>query len=566
VRARLAAAFALLASSLAAPARADGTSARPAAVTLAEAPREVQRAMSPSALLSENRVVTRLEGASEGFVIVEAQLETRGRFRLYEDRVDFWTEGDAALGGRAWTVEVLARPESVLFPDPVSKTFKKGYQGQAVFKLKLTLPDAVANPLPVGHLIPLVVGFQACDDRQCLFPAALRVDVPLGPAAATARKSFLDEAVASLQSRLGSGQVGVGSVLILLLAGLLTAFTPCVYPLYPVTLGVFGRWSHATHVSPLFLSLSYCAGLTTSYALAGLASAASGQVFGSLTQTPAFLIAVGALILVSALAFSGLFEFPVPGFLQRFFAAPIDAGRKPSSAGLVGKAFGMGAGLGVVAAPCVGPVLVAVLAWLSASLAAGQSSYLTGAALLAVFGAGMSLPFLVLGHLILRMGRRPQLGRFTPWFKNAGTAFMVAASLFFLVPGVRLLAGPSLGAHEPLPFPTATLSTWSKERWTVLDFRADWCAACLQLEAETFRDPQVAPSFGPDGSWDFVSVDLTADTPENRAIAKDFGVVSLPSVLIAAPGGRPCAALALYSFESAPAFLDRLARAQVECR
>jgi len=537
-------------------------------VNMADAPREVQRAVRLSTFVGENRVVTRLDGRSEGYLLVDAQVETRDRFRLYEDRVSFRVED----GSAKWSVEVLEKPTAVLFPDPVTKKLKKGYQGQSVFRLKLALAEISPNPLPSDYRIPLVVSFQACNDHQCLFPASLRLEVALGGKASPSRPSgFLDGLVERLRHKLGSGEIGWGAVAIIFLAGLLTSFTPCVYPLYPITLGVFGRWSAAGHVSPLSLALAYCGGLTASYSAVGVLAVASGQVFGSLTQTPGFLIAVGALILLSALAFSGLFEFPVPGFLKRLFAAPSGVDRvrhSPQSLGL--KAFGMGAGLGVVAAPCVGPVLVAVLAWLSTTLANGESSYLKGSLLLALFGAGMSLPFLILGHVILRMGRHPHLGRFTPWFKHVGTVLMIAASLFFLVPGLRLAFGSS-HVQGPLPFPVESLTTWQKQprAWTVLDFRADWCAACLQLESETFRDPQVAPYFGRDtsgpGGWEYVSIDLTANTPEVQKIAKDFGVVSLPTVLIAAPGGKICSALSLYSFESASDFAARLQRASTAC-
>lgn len=546
------------------------------AVPIAQASRELQRAARVQALLVENHIVTRLDGTSEGYVLIDAQIETREKFHIYEERVSFWTEGDAKLDGHEWKLEVVERPATVLFPDPVSKKLKSGYQGQAVFRLKLSLPTPTTNPLPAGHLLPLVVSFQACNATQCLFPAALRLDVPLGGAQAAAQAKaraaptgLVDRAVGALKRRLGSGQIGWGAVLILLLAGLLTAFTPCVYPLYPVTLGVFGRWSAAAHVSSFLLALAYCAGLTTSYALAGLLSVASGHVFGSLTQTPGFLIGVGALILVSALAFSGLFEFPVPGFLQRFFAAPVKdprGGPRATQLALCAKAFSMGAGLGVVAAPCVGPVLVAVLAWLSTAIAAGRGSYFTGAWLLAVFGAGMSLPFLVLGHFILRLGKHPRLGRFTPWFKNAGTALMVAAALSFLVPGLRL-AFSQASVQTPLPYPVGTLATWDKTRWTVIDFRADWCAACVEFEMETLHEPAVAHFFDPrvPRHWNYISVDLTASTLANRRLAQDFGVVSLPTVLIFAPSGRPCPKLSLYFFETAAEFQARLDRAATAC-
>ncbi|MBS1984496.1 MAG: thioredoxin family protein [Bdellovibrionales bacterium] len=537
--------------------------AHPPAVSLQSLPPDVRRVVGLSSQLVENQLQTQIQGSTNGAIVADVQLELRNGFHVYADRVDMWTESDSWLDGREWNVEILSKPTVVRFVDPISHTLKEGFTGQSIFKVKLTPPTAIQKPLPLGHKIPLVVYFQACSEKSCLLPVAAQVAISAAPNSETPppQESFIERAVQVVKTHLGSGQISALALLVIFLAGVITAFTPCVYPLYPVTLGIFARWSAKGHANPLELSLGYCAGLTLSYALVGLVTVATGAVFGSLTQTAPFLLGVGILILGSAIFFSGLLTFPIPGFLMRFFTkgeSP-DVVAKEGRLQIFGKSMLMGAGLGIVASPCVGPVLVAILAWISAT----GANLSKGFFLLALFGAGMSAPFLALGYVILHLGKRPSLGRYTPHVKHAGTALMVLASLFFLVPGFQMIRGSSAN-HEAPKFKIATLETWTKSKWTVMDFRADWCAACVELERETFADKRIAPLFT-SGEWEMVRVDMTQPDDKLQALAQSWGVVSLPSVLFFAPGGKPCPELSLHAFENAKDFLRRIESAPQNC-
>ena len=541
--------------------------ARPPSVLPQNLPAEVARAVSVSHQIVENQLRSQLDGSTSGYLVADIQVETRHSFHVYADRLQFYTEADPWLDNQEWQVEVIARPTSTRFLDPVSKTLKEGYHGQSVFRVKLSLPQAAKQAPSLDHAIPFVTYFQACTDKVCLLPVFLQTALPLASSSGppTRSKNILSSSADMIRDALNAGAGGEAlswiSIGIVLLAGLVTAFTPCVYPLYPVTLGIFARWSQAGGAAPLGLALSYCAGLTLSYASLGMLTAATGTVFGSWTQTAPFLLGVGSLILLSAVFFSGLFTFPMPQKLLHFFSrgeSPEQAAARSSLSRYFQAAL-MGVGLGIVASPCVGPVLVALLAWIGSA----QASWVKGFLLLSLFGAGMSLPFLALGHLILKMGKRPSLGRYTPVVKHFGTLLMGAASLFFLIPGFQLLKAQNSSAAET-KFAIATLDTWSKKTWTVIDFRADWCAACWELERETFSSPDVSELFEK-GTWEMVRVDLTQMTPENTQIAQSFKVISLPSVLIVKPGGTVCEKLSLFGFENAQDFLTRLKSAQQAC-
>lgn len=530
-------------------------------------PREVTQALSLKVSVSEKQLRSDLAGATEGYLKVQLQLQSKDSFHIYKERVDFWTENDAVTG-EPWSVEVVSEPPAIKFLDPISKTLKEGYSGQSLFQLKLSLPNKSTRAFPPGHSVPLVVYLQSCNDRICLLPVAVKVELslsaPLAPPepemwslrGITERMTKLLDT--SLAQRKG---ISVLTLLILMLAGVLTAFTPCVYPLYPITLGIFSRWSTTSakghHLSPFLLSLSYCAGLTASYATLGVVSAASGAVFGTLTQTPAFLIGVGLLMLLSAVFFSGLLTFNLPSSLQNFFTH--SHGHNYFSAAL------MGAGLGVVGSPCVGPVLVVLLAWLGSSLGGGGGSYTEGFLLLSAFGAGMSLPFMVLGHFVFRLKKTPHLGKYTPHVKHVGTVIMVAASMFFLIPGLQKLRAPAPGEQKvALPFKVQTPGNWQPGKWSLFDFRADWCPACIELEVKSFPAPRVAEYFLK-GGWDYVQVDMTETTPATQEIAQKYGVVSLPTVLIINPEGKECRSLSLHGFEPPEELAQRLQKAEINC-
>jgi thiol:disulfide interchange protein DsbD len=104
--------------------------------------------------------------------------------------------------------------------------------------------------------------------------------------------------------------------------------------------------------------------------------------------------------------------------------------------------------------------------------------------------------------------------------------------------------------------------SYDPTKLAIVDFRADWCAACLELEHKTFATSQVADVIKAH-DFQFISVDLTH---EEHPWAKKYGVVSLPTVLILKPQGLKCETLSLFEFEDAEAFVERLKRALVDCQ
>ena len=201
-------------------------------------------------------------------------------------------------------------------------------------------------------------------------------------------------------------------------AGVVSFATPCVLPLVPGYLSaVSGAEIGATGRKVVAASVPFIAGFTLVFVLLGAAAAAVG---GLVDESRHLLLQVaGIVVVVLGFAFMGLLPFP---FLERL-AAPglVEGARRSGSSALLGAAFG------VCAAPCVGPVLAAILA-----LASERSTVADGALLLVVYSAGLALPFLLVG---VAFGRSMSAFR---WLRDRYAVLRVIAGAFLVAIGLLL--------------------------------------------------------------------------------------------------------------------------------
>lgn len=541
------------------PAHAQAENGLGQAKPYSEQPVVVQKAVRPEVRLHKNELSWSIDqNQVQGQLVVDLVFTTFNRFHLYENKMNFELVDEL---NSTWSLDVVQKPSPVKFYDPVSKTLTPGYQGQALFRLELKPKNAIAaQNAQKNSKLHFIVGFQACSDKVCLFPTKLLLEVDLNTTDPnTVSKSSASESsetnLLSLFSEQSLKNLITSSLdqssnlafLILFLAGVLTAFTPCVYPMYPITIGIFSRWGSEKSTSPVLLGFLYSLGITTSYALLGLITAATGSVFGSITQSPWFLISIGFVLMFSAVLFSGLIEFSLPTKL-------IDKITKTNSKfSPKSQSFIFGATLGVVASPCVGPVLIAVLSWTSAIIATqGINAYFIGFSYLSFFGLGMSFPFLVMTLLILKLQVTPSLGKWTPWIKKLGTLLLIASSLYFLIPGFKYLQIQNQGSaikQKVNLFKTYSIYEAPKKKPWLIDFRADWCVACLEIESKSLTNPQVVTHFKEEKAA-LIKVDLTVLNDELQTIAKKYGVLSLPSLIFVNSDGTVCEKLNTFEFIS----------------
>lgn len=505
----------------------------------------------------------------------------------------------------------------VTFFDKFSKKNRRGFKETAEITAGIQAPLGF-NKVSDRMRIELV--YQACSETFCLFPTTKTIDVPItlvkprdlllqdepskvAPSAHWGSVEHLDDLLSDSWPL---------AFLFVFLAGIITSFTPCIFPMIPITLAVIGHEAEKrSRTQNFLLSLLYVHGIATTYAVLGLIAASSGALFGASLGSPWVLGVLCALFLIMSLGMYGLFELQVPAVLRQTL------GTKKTAPGYVG-AYLSGLIAGVVASPCVGPVLVGLLAWVSMS-----GSHLMGFFLLFTYAMGLGLIFLVLGafteltRLLPRSGAWLQTTKFILGTLMLGVFYYY---LSFLLPqrwhdgalGIGLLILGSLaGAFSPLKgtaafkriqkgFAQALLiigfgylafavfdlrqmvqpqmlqpelshvaggANWidySEENFQkalkekkpiVIDFWAEWCAACHELEQKTFRHNGVKARFE---NLTLLRFDATKDSPLLRDLKARWNIQGLPTVIFMDASGNWRKSLSLTEYESPERFLKRL--------
>ena len=209
------------------------------------------------------------------------------------------------------------------------------------------------------------------------------------------------------------------------LGGLLVSFTPCTYPVLPVTVGYIGSRALGSRRSAFLLSGAYAVGMASTYAAIGMAAALTGRVFGEVTAHPVSYLVLGNVCILLALSLFDVFHFPTPAFLS----SPAGAN------GGAGGAFVVGMVSGVVVGPCTAPVLGGLLLYVGSS---GHPVF--GATLLFTFALGMTLPVVVLGTFTGLLARLPRSGAWLASVKNGfGILLLLAGEYLLVEAGKRLV-------------------------------------------------------------------------------------------------------------------------------
>jgi cytochrome c-type biogenesis protein len=205
-------------------------------------------------------------------------------------------------------------------------------------------------------------------------------------------------------------------------AGLATSFTPCVYPMIPITAGILGGVgsTRRSRGRTLVLTLVYVLGLALTYSILGLLAGLSGTLFGTVSSSPWALFIMGNLLLVFGLALLDVFTVNAPARLLAW------SGRlaADSTAGV----FALGATSGLVAAPCGAPAFAAVLTFVSTT-----GSALLGFLYLFVFSLGLTALLVGVGLFSGTLAALPQAGKWTLWIKRAGGVLLLLMAEYYFV-------------------------------------------------------------------------------------------------------------------------------------
>ncbi len=205
-------------------------------------------------------------------------------------------------------------------------------------------------------------------------------------------------------------------LLFIFLGGIATSLSPCVYPLIPITVSVFGARESKSILGGFILSLIYVLGIAMTYSILGVLSAYFGFIFGSFMSNPIVVWSIFLLFFIFALSLFGLYEIRLPISLQQKL-------NKVGGKGY-GGAFMMGLVAGFIAAPCTGPVLGSVLTFIATS-----RDIFLGFIYMFTFSMGMGLLFIVVGTFSVSL---PKAGKWTELIHSILGVIILAAGLYFL--------------------------------------------------------------------------------------------------------------------------------------
>ena len=477
---------------------------------------------------------------------------------------------------------------SAEYPPHTVRTFTfSGGQKLAVFEGTIRIPFTAK--LQSGDTIKGKLHYQACNDNVCLPPRDAEVTIDANavtPAAPATSSSFTPLSAAPkngapvANDRLSAAYAEHGlplTLLILFVGGLALNLTPCVFPMIPITVGFFAMQSDGRRSRRFALSLAYVIGIVVTYSALGVFAALSGRMFGSWLQSPAVLIGFAVLMLVLASSMFGVWEFRVPQFI---------ANRSAGRAGVAG-ALTMGLFVGIVAAPCVGPVVVALF-----TLVAAIAKPTIGMAMFATLAFGLGFPYLIalnvfpkpgewmvqvkkaMGFVLIAMAfyfLRGVIGE-TPFRIGVAASLLIGAIFLFasrgprgrvmrlacafilLIGGVAFAIPPRKGVEvQWQKYDAAIASTTGKP--VVIDFFATWCIPCKELDEKTFSDANVAKDLD---RFTRIKADLTnADDPAVKELTKRYAIVGVPTVVFIDSSGHEQQQLRLTGFENAEKFLAR---------
>jgi thiol:disulfide interchange protein DsbD len=491
------------------------------------------------------------------------------------------------------------------------------YHDEVALGFQATLLDSA----PLDQItLPFQLTYQACNDEQCLLPKTIDLDVaikvvgmdqpiqPINDAIfANLQLSPPDNPAETATSESGKFSQALSkgyfwAFLFVFVGGILTSFTPCVYPLIPITVSVFGAGESVGRLRSFLLSVTYVMGIALTYSILGVAVASTGAVFGQIMADPRVMLPVCGILIALGLSMLGVFELRVPYAVQNRL-------NSIGGAGFAG-AFAMGTVAGIIAAPCTGPALGAVLSYVATT----ESAFL-GFWLLLTYALGMGLLFIVIGTFSSAIAALPRSGGWMYILENIFGVAIITVALYFLkevipplrtllqssagffaIAGVFVLVGVALGKFaqrfKDLPrlvqlrkavgvsfavvglymFVGGLTTAESDLVWiadeaqgleagrregkpVMFDFYATWCAACNELE-HTYSDPAVKSKLS---KFVNVKLDFTRNSAEVERLKQKYGIVGLPVVIFFDSEGNQLTDKRLEKFVEPEEFLTLLA-------
>ncbi len=308
-------------------------------------------------------------------------------------------------------------------------------------------------------------------------------------------------------------------VTICFISGILTSFTPCVYPMIPITISIFSRAAKNKgnmDLSTFFLALIYVAGMSTTYSFMGLIAGITGSLFGSILQNPFVLFGIIILFVALGLAQLGVFSIALPSSVQTKLSS---IGSSQNRLGI----FIMGVISGLIISPCVGPVVAGILAFIFET-----SNALKGFLYFFSFSLGLGMLFLFLGAFSGLIKKLPKSG---PWLKAVNliiALFLFSGALYYS----SILYNnffKKITTQELQWFFDENLAYQEAKKTKkpiLIDFTADWCLVCHEIDKKLLNSSNTLLK-----NFVLLKIDVTQSNEKNKKTLKKYGVSGLPAIV-----------------------------------
>ncbi len=523
------------------------------------------------------------------------------------------TDNHGATGLVPLSLSFSALPSGITirdirFPMPILKRFDSFshplelYSGDIIIYATISIdPDLRPDIYEIrGKLF-----YQACSEKTCIPPDEIFVHstvrvVKKGAASVWINREFFynTSRLESKRELFTDGSLTLPFLFTLtgiFLSGLALNLTPCIYPLLPITVSYFGGGSLAG--SRYIHAFLYVTGLAITNSMLGLVASLSGGMLGAVLQNPFVLIVISSILFALALSFFGLWELHLPSRITTLASK--------NFGGYFGSLF-MGLTLGIIAAPCIGPFVLGLMTYVGQ-----KGNPWLGFLCFFVLSLGMGLPLVILAVFSGSIKKLPVSGEWMIWVRKLLGWVMVGMAVYVIRPlfphgnwqtlifaPVMMAAGVHLGWITPTGRGSSTFAyikkiagsiliagavvysffviysapslNWrpysetalkeaaTEKRPVIMDFYADWCLPCRELDSRVFNDPSVRKL---QGRFVLLRIDLTSRHPGQDMLVGRYKVRGVPTVVFISRQGKEIPELRIESYVDRKEFLRRMKQA-----